>query len=197
MKAKKYLALIIVLFIGSMASAQDILPRKAPHDDKTKDTAVVYGTTQPFFVPEIGEQIAEEFRRQDYEDEVAKGINARRGRDTHYKINYYLFDVYRLPYYQLDFLPIFDFQYYESNKQAFIRDRKGILAYLQKDYRRIVRTLAPFTSEYLYLLTYESQIKIYKSLCKKFLGNGTKNIQRTKSVQRGGKSRSTRQGRRK
>ena len=110
MRAKKFLALIGLLLIAGVARAQDLLPSKAPHDDKTKDTAVVYDNAQHFFVPEIGEQIAAAFFWQDFEDAL-KGVSYKKTR------------------------------------------------------------------------------KVYH--------HGTKNIQRTKSVQRRGKSRRTRQGRRK
>lgn len=201
MKAKKILALIIVLLIGSMASAQDILPRKAAHDDKTKDTAdVEYIPTQPFYVPELGYQIASEFMWQDFEDALRgrpRCDNRIRVRNTNYKIHYYLRDVYRISTGGHVFLHVFDDIYYRQNKKAFIRDRKGILTFIQKDYRRELQKLGAFQADDAYQLTYEYQMKMYNQLCKMFLGNGAKDIQRTKSVQRGGKSRSTRQGRRK
>lgn len=72
MIVKNFLTLIGLLFIAGVASAQDLLPRKAPHDDKTKDTVYVYDNAGPLFVPEIGEQIASAFFWQDFEDALRR-----------------------------------------------------------------------------------------------------------------------------
>ena len=83
MRAKKFLALIGLLLITSATSAQDLLPRKAPHDDKTKDTADVYDNVGPIFVPEIGEQISSAFFWQDFEDAL-KGVSYKKTRKTYH-----------------------------------------------------------------------------------------------------------------